>query len=295
MRQFLPGILFSLLWASAAVATKIGVQSVAPLLLANIRFLIAGGLMLAFAYGLRRGARSWPRGPEWRQLAIFALLNTTIYLGAFVLALEQVSAGIGSLSTATSPLFITLLSALWLRRPLRWYEGLGLVLGLAGVGLATYPLLQTSYASGSGLLILLAGMVSVSAATVYYAGVSWQLPPLFINGWQVLLGGLFLLPITGLTTDPGSAHFNLPFWASVFWLIGPVSIAALQLWFYLVKQDPVRASLWMFLCPIFGFFYSWALLGEPITGYTFAGTALVIAGLVLAQRQKFGKTRTAGH
>jgi drug/metabolite transporter (DMT)-like permease len=189
-------------------------------------------------------------------------------------------------------LFITLLSAIWLRRPLRWGEGLGLLLGLAGVGLATYPLLQSSYATLSGLAILLGGMVSVSAATVYYAQVSWSLPALYINGWQVLLGGIFLLPFTALTADPAQAHLDGSFWASVFWLIGPVSIVALQLWFSLVKQDPVRASLWMFLCPIFGFFYSWLLLGEPITGYTFAGTALVIGGLVLAQRQPFQDSGT---
>lgn len=285
MRQLIPGILFSLLWASAAVATKVGVASVPPLLLANIRFLIAGVLMLAYAYTWRPVPGTWPRAAQWRQLAFFAFLNTTLYLGAFVLALKQVSAGIGSLSTATSPLFITLLSACWLRRPLRWWEVTGLVLGLAGVALAAFPLLQTSHATLAGLAILLTGMVSVSAATVYYARVSWSLPALHINGWQVLLGGLFLLPFTWLTAAGSSARFDGAFWASVFWLIGPVSILALQLWFYLVKQDPVRASLWMFLCPIFGFFYSWALLGEPITGYTFAGTALVVAGLVLARRQ----------
>jgi probable blue pigment (indigoidine) exporter len=293
MRQILPGIIFSLLWASAAVATKMGVQSVAPLLLANIRFLIAGGLMLAYAYAVRPVPGSWPRAGQWRQLAIFAFLNTTLYLGAFVLALKQVSAGIGSLSTATSPLFITLLSAIWLRRPLRWGEALGIILGLAGVGLATYPLLARSYATLEGLAILLGGMVSVSAATVYYARVRWTLPALYINGWQVLLGGLFLLPFTALTAGADPARFDLRFWASVFWLIGPVSIVALQLWFFLVKQDPVRASLWMFLCPIFGFFYSWALLGEPVTGYTFAGTALVIVGLVLAQRPRFEKAPPA--
>lgn len=286
MRQLLPGLLFAMLWASASVATKIGIQAADPLVLALVRFLIAGSLMLVYAYFVQPGSNPLPKGIQWRHLVVFALLNTTIYLGAFVLALEQVSAGIGSLSTATNPLFITLLSAVWLQRALRWYEVAGILLGLAGVALATYPLLQTSYATLTGLFILLGGMVSVSAATVYYARVTWNLNALVINGWQVLLGGIFLLPFALLTADFGATRWNVQFWGGVFWLIGPVSIVALQLWFYLVQQDTVRASMWLFLCPIFGFVYSWALLGEPITGYTYAGTAMVIAGLVLAQREK---------
>ena len=83
----------------------------------------------------------------------------------------------------------------------------------------------------------------------------------------------------------------MQFWLSVFWLIIPVSIIALQLWFYLVKIDAVKASLWIFLCPVFGFANSFVLLGEPITWHTFAGTALVIAGLYLAQRENVNKRR----
>ena len=284
MRQLLPGLLFAALWASASVATKFGVQSVHPLILANVRFFIAGSGMLLFAYGIRRTKNAWPTRTEWKQLTIFALLNTTIYLGAFVLALRQVSAGIGSLSTATNPLFIALLSAIWLRRMPRWNETGGLILGLIGVGIATYPLLQNSYATVEGLLILLVGMVSVSAATVYYARITWRLPNLVINGWQVLLGGLLLLPFTLLTADFGGSHYDGRFWASVFWLILPVSVAALQLWFYLVRQDPLRASLWLFLCPIFGFLYSYLLMSEPITLYTVFGTGLVIGGLWLGRK-----------
>ncbi len=288
MKQLLPGLLFAALWASASVATKFGVQSVHPLILANVRFFIAGVGMLLFAYGIQRPQNAWPKGTEWRQLTIFALLNTTIYLGAFVLALKQVSAGIGSLSTATNPLFIALLSALWLRRMPRQNELLGLGLGLAGVGIATYPLLQNSYATAEGLLILLVAMISVSAATVYYARVEWRLPNLVINGWQVLLGGALLLPFTLLAAVANPAHFksshyDVRFWASVLWLILPVSVAALQLWFYLVRQDAVRASLWLFLCPIFGFLYSYAFMGEPITAYTVVGTAFVIGGLWLGR------------
>ncbi len=285
MRQLVPGILFAALWASAAVATKLGVQSVPPLVLANVRFFIAGTGMLLFAYGVQRTRDAWPRGVEWRQLFIFSLLNTTIYLGCFVLALKQVSAGIGSLSTATNPLFITLLSAVWLRRRPGVNEVLGLLLGLAGVGVATYPLLQNSYATVAGILILLVGVVAVSAATVYYAGISWRLPNLVINGWQVLLGGLTLLPVTLLTADLSTAQYDLRFWGAVWWLILPVSVGALQLWFFLIRQDPVRASLFLYLCPIFGFVYSYVLLSEPITVYTMVGTMLVIVGLWLGRKK----------
>ena len=284
------GILFAALWASASAATKFGVQSADPLILANVRFFIAGGLMLTYAYGFQRN-NPRPYGIEWRQLAIFALLNTTIYLGAYVLAMKQVSAGIGSLAVATNPLFITLMSAVWLRRPLRWFEGVGLVLGLLGVSVATYPLLQNSYATIPGLLILLAGMVAVSAATVYYARINWRLPDVVINGWQVMLGGCMLLPITLLTANFAETQFDARFWLSAGWLIGPVSIAALQLWFYLIRLDAVRASLWLFLCPVFGFLYAYLLLGEPISGYTVVGTVLVIVGLYAGQREKFTSSK----
>ncbi|GAB2545141.1 DMT family transporter [Spirosoma aerophilum] len=284
MKQLLPGLLFAALWASASVATKFGVQSVHPLILATVRFFIAGSGMLLFAYGIQRTKNAWPKGVEWRQLTIFALLNTTIYLGAFVLALKQVSAGIGSLSTATNPLFIALLSALWLRKMPSWNQLAGLLLGLVGVGVATYPLLQNSYATVEGLLILLGGMIAVSAATVYYASIEWRLPSLVINGWQVLLGGILLLPFTLLTADFSNALYDQRFWASVFWLIIPVSVGALQLWFYLVREDAIRASLWLFLCPIFGFAYSYLLMGEPITLYTVIGTGLVIGGLWLGRK-----------
>ncbi len=286
MRQFLPGLLFAALWASASVATKFGIRSADPLVLASVRFLIGGTVMLGYAY-LRRHRHPLPQGNEWRQLLIFSVLNTTIYLGAFVLAMREVSAGIGSLSTATNPLFITFFSAIWLKRKLRWYEAAGIVLGLAGVGLATWPLLERSYATVSGLLILLGGMVSVSLATVYYASIQWRLPAIVINGWQVLLGGLTLLPVTLIWADFGAARLDAQFWGGVLWLVFPVSVAALQLWFYLVKQDAVRASLWLFLCPIFGFLYAYVLLGEPVTRLTYLGTALVLGGLYLAQRDKF--------
>lgn len=243
--------------------------------------------MLGFAYLVIPTKSPLPRGKEWGRLFIFSLFNTTLYLSAFVISMREVSAGIGSLSTAIGPLFVIMLSAVWLQRRLKWFEAIGVTLGLSGAALATWPLLQDSHATVRGLLILMAGIVSVSGASVYYARLEWRLPNLVINGWQVLLGGLTLLPFTIYFADWQHTHFDAKFWFSVGWLIIPVSVVSLQLWFYLLRQDAVKASLWMFLCPIFGFAYSSLFLNEPLSWHTFAGTALVVGGLYAAQREKF--------
>lgn len=284
MNYLIPGILFSLLWASASVATKFGLQSTEPFVLASTRFLIAGVLMLIYTHLIQRNTSRFPKGKEWKQLLVFGLLNTTIYLGAFVYAIKEVSAGIGSLSTATNPVFIMLFSAILLKRKIRPAEIAGIVLGISGVLVATYPLLLSSHASIRGLIILFFAMISVSLATVYYSSVKWTLPPLAINAWQVFLGGLILLPFTLYLSGEDPGTFDLRFWLSVSWLILPVSIIALQLWFYLVRQDALKASLWLFLCPVFGFLYAAILLNEPVTLYTWAGTFLVLSGLYIANR-----------
>lgn len=287
LRQILTGIAFAALWASASTATKFGIRTADPLILANVRFLLAGAFLLLLSVLFFRKSTFWPRAFEWPQLFIFALLNTTVYLGAFVLSMREVAAGIGSLATATGPLFVVLLSAIWLGRRLKNEEMLGVALGFFGAALATFPLLQNSYATTRGLLILMAGILSVSVASVYYARVQWQLSSLALNGWQVLIGGFLLAPFTLYFADWQHTKWDIKFWYSVSWLIIPVSVGALQLWFYLLRQDAVRASLWLFLCPIFGFTYAHILLGEPLSWHTFVGTMLVISGLYVAQRKKF--------
>lgn len=285
MKNILAGLFFAMLWASASAATKIGLLDAQPFVIGNCRFFIAGFIMLSASLILQKSRL--PQGKEWKQLAIYGFLNVTLYLGCFVLAMKKVSAGIGSLSTATNPLIISVISAIWMKRAIKKGELTGLILGILGVAIATYPLLVKSYASVDGLLILATSMISYSVGTIYYSKQKWDLPLLTINGWQVLIGGIMLLPVTFLMTDWENNHYTVRFWSSVFWLVVPVSIAAVQLWLYLLKTDAVKASLWLFLCPIFGFLYASILLDEPITTYTYIGTALVILGLYVAQREKF--------
>jgi drug/metabolite transporter (DMT)-like permease len=203
--------------------------------------------------------------------------------------MKYTAAGIGSLATSTNPLLIVLLSS-WLigRKPAK-AEIFSILISMTGIGIATYPLLKNSSSSFLGVVILMLSMVSVSFASVYYARVRWTLPNILINGWQVALGGVFLLPFTFAFSDFSTLTIDSHFIYSALWLSLVVSVIGLICWFYLLKIDTVKASLWLFLCPLFGFFYAWWLINEPITLYTIVGTLLVVFGLYLGQRQKLKK------
>jgi probable blue pigment (indigoidine) exporter len=276
------GLFFSMLWASASVAGKFGLYSAEPLTLFTIRFLLAGSILLAYVYGVQQNRL--PKGKEWKHLTLFGAFNTTLYLGLFVIALQYITPGITTLAIALNPLFISMMSAAWMKRRIKLTEWLSILIGIAGVLIAAYPLLETSYASPAGLILLALSMLTYSFGSVYYASVNWSLTRTTINAWQVFIGGILIAPFA-IVFHSKPNHFDLRFWLSLAWLIFPVSILAVQLWLRLLKSDAVRASLWLYLCPMFGFLYSTLLLGEPLSAYTVIGTVMVMAALYIGQRK----------
>ena len=279
------GLLFALLWASASTATKIGLESAQPFVIALVRFLIAGVIMLIITHGIM--GKHLPKGKEWKQLTIYGLLNITAYLGFFVVAMQNVSAGFGSLAVATNPFFIAIFASLFFGYQLRISAIISMVICITGVALVAYPLMQSSLTTVEGILYMTGSMISYSVGTIYYSRQKWNdLHILTINGWQTLLGGVFLLPLLIVSYEDAKNTYDIFFWLSVSWLALPVSIIAVLLWLYLLKENPVKASYWLFLCPIFGFFMASLFVREPISLYTVVGVILVIIGLYILNKNK---------
>lgn len=283
------GTLFAALWGSASTATKLGLTVAQPLVISVIRFGIAAAIMLFVSHFISR--QRLPRGKEWKQLIIYGLLNITVYLGCYVVAMQEVTAGIGALAVATNPVFISFLSAFFLKKKLTPPILFSLVICSAGVVCASWPLFAGATVTAAGLLILLFSMLSYSVAAIYFSSQNWNGLSLFtINGWQTLLGGLFLLPVTLFFYKSSANHFESNFWYSVLWLAVPVSIFAVQLWLWLLRQNPVRAGLWLFLCPPFGFALAAWIMKDVISTYTIVGVLLVSGGLLLS-RIRFSKKK----
>jgi len=231
-----------------------------------------------------------PKGEEWKHLTVFGAFNTALYLGIFIIALQYITAGVTALAIALNPLFISLMSSFWSKRKVVMREWISIVLGIAGVFVASYPLLNTKDVTTAGLLLLSLSMVTYSYGSVYYASVQWKLDRVTINGWQVLIGGLLIAPFTFLFHSQPN-HFDTRFWLSLLWLIVPVSIIAVQLWLILLKADAVRASIWLYLCPIFGLIFSAILLDEPLSIYTLIGTTLVLCAVFIGQKKIYSPNK----
>lgn len=276
------GLLFAALWPSASTATKIGLTVAQPLVIALVRFAFASAIMLFIAHAIKR--YRLPTGKEWNQIAIYGLLNITIYLGCYVIAMQTITAGIGSLAVATNPVFISFLSVLFLKKKMTLSIILSLIVCTLGVVCAAWPLFSDATVTANGLLILLFSMLSYSVAAIYFSFKKWNDLSLFtINGWQTFFGGLFILPVTLLFYKGEQNHFTKTFFLSLVWLVIPVSIIAVQLWLWLLSINPVRAGLWLFLCPLFGFVFAAWWMKDKISLYTITGVLLVITGLLLSK------------
>lgn len=282
---FIAGIAFAILWPSAATASKIALYYGQPFFISVCRFFTGGLIMLFISHIIMR--KRLPRQHEWKQLAIYGLLNISLYLGLYIVAMQFVSPGLGALSIATNPVFISLINAFILRKPLKSRVVYSLLLCITGVLIAAWPLFATAHATPGGLTMLMASMLIYSFGVIYYSERNWNnLHILTINGWQTILGGAFLLPLMFLTWEPAKNQLNWHFTAAVLWLAVPVSIIAVQLWLYLLRDNAVKASFWLFLCPISGFLIARVMVNEPITIFTVSGMLLVIVGLYLVQRSR---------
>lgn len=276
-------MLFALLWSSASTATKIALESSQPLVIAQVRFAVAAILMLLFAHLLFK--QKLPKGVQWKQVAIYGFLNITLYLGCYVIAMQHVTAGVGTLAVATNPLFISFFSIFFLKKKLKSEIFVALLLGTSGVVIASWPLLENASVTVSGLLLLLFSMLSYSAGAIYFSSKDWgNLNIVTINGWQTAIGGILLLPFTIWKYNGTQNHFDVKFWGGTLWLAVFVSIFAILLWLWLLKKNMVKAGLWLFLCPVFGFTIAAIVLKDVISFYTVIGVVLVVAGLFLSER-----------
>lgn len=288
-------LLLVIIWGLSIPATKLALETVPPLTLTALRFLVAVPLLLILAVGrLRVPRRAIP--------SIVALGVMGISLGnvAQSFGVAGTSASAGTIISATIPVFIVIFAALRLKQPVTGRQWFGLLAAFAGIALVAMGSGSETAAASSTTLTGVAWMLVSAVAIAFYYIWSAELTEEFgtfaVAAWNALAGFVAILPIAGWE----AAHTSFQITAQAIWIIVylgvMVTVVGLLLWLYLLRNVPARiAASVQYLQPVLGIGAASFLFGDKLGALFAAGVILILGGLALAAANRRAPEEAAPH
>jgi drug/metabolite transporter (DMT)-like permease len=270
------------IWGSTYLAIRYAVQTLPPLTMSGVRFLVAGGVLWAWC-ALRGEAKV--TAAHWRSALVIGVLLFLCGNGFVVVAEKRVESGLAALLVSTTPLFMVVLP--WLfrgeKRP-TLPVALGIVLGLAGVGLLIRPDAAGTGVDPWGALLLTGASLTWAAGSLYSRKAALPKAPLLSTGLQMFVGGAMMLVAGGLVGEFGQADLAHASTISLlaFGYLVVAALVAFTAYLWLLRAaPPALVSTYSYVNPLVAVLLGWALAGEPLTARTAVAGLVIVSGVAL--------------
>lgn len=284
---YLSVLVASALFGSVFTVAKVPLESVDPLALSAVIYIISGLSLLPFAKASFRLDR--------RELRYMALITVFGAVGAPVLllhGLQQTSASDGSILTNGEVLFTVILSSVFFgERPKGRLGLLAVALVIVGLFMATTDMefSDTIIAFNAGNIMILASMFlwaidnNVSRKLTMFSTIS----PAKIAMIKSLAGGLVILAIAVAAGRWGAlAAIDANLWLIIIGLAAAGFGGALLFFLEGIKRIGTIKTMSVFsTTPVFGIVIAAAALGESISVFQAVATGLIITGILLVSRR----------
>ncbi len=274
-----------LVWGTTYLAIRMAIETLPPLLMAGVRWVIAGSLLWGWS-AWKGEARA-----TWTQLGVAAASGLFLLLGGnggVTWAEQRVPSGVTSLIVASIPLWIALLET-WLpggRRltPAAWG---GVLMGLVGLALLIGP---ERLAGGerydlTGVGVLLVGCTLWAAGTVFQK--RWTLPtsPIFASAVMMLAGGSGLA-VLGAVLGEGSrfhpAEVSARSWAAMAYLVVFGSAVGFSTYTWLLRAvSPQKAATYAYINPVVAVIAGWLWAGEALNARVILPMLVICAAVAI--------------
>jgi drug/metabolite transporter (DMT)-like permease len=274
-----------IVWGSTYLAIRFAIETLPPLLMAGVRFVIAGSFLYGWARW--RGAGK-PRLEHWRSAAVIGALLLLGGNGAVTWAEQFIPSGIAALLIAVVPCWMVLID--WVRPggpPPTVQIAAGLVLGLVGVALLIGPesLMGGDRIDVTGAAVVLGGSMSWAAGSILSRHVKVPSRPLLATGIQMLCGGALLILAGLLSGEAARIDASAISAKSVLALIYLILIGAIvgysaYIWLLRVST-PARVSTYAYVNPVVAVLLGWLFAGETVSPRVIAAAAVIVAGVAL--------------
>lgn len=283
-RAYAAWILVCIVWGTTYLAIRISLETVPPLLMAGIRW-VAAGLILIVVLAVR-GERL-PARPHWPSLGLIGVLMTSFGNGAVVWAEQTVPSGVAALLIAAIPFWMVGVERMMPRPdPIQPRRMAGLLVGFAGVVLLVWP--ELAHPAGGSLL---------GVAATQLACLGWALGSAFSRrrsaqenviasaSVQMLFGGLALVLAGTVSGEWARLAFTPRTLGAVAYLVVAGSLGAFSAYLYALKHLPIAiVSLYAYVNPVIAVMLGSLVLGEPFGSRLVLAGGVVLAGAMLVRK-----------
>ena len=268
-------------WGSTYLAIKVGIETIPGLLLAAIRFTIAGVVLYAIA--VRRGDRvgDRPTRAQWREAFVLGAAMLVAGNGFVTVAEERLDSGIAALLVAMVPLWMAALDRLLFGAHLRRMAVVGLAIGFVGVTVLIDPF---SSAGDAGIhtpsaLMIVAGSAAWAYGSLRARDAAMPSRPLVSTAMQMIAAGAMFVVLSvlrgelrGLTLDQVSGASA----GALAYLTVAGSLVAFSAYVWLLKNAPAPVvATYAYVNPVIAVGLGALILGEVV------GPRTIVAGLVI--------------
>jgi len=269
-------------WGSTYLAIRIAVESMPPLLMAGVRFLLAGLVLLAWRLAvLGRNAKR----PSWREWRSAAIVGAALMLGGnggVAFAERSVPSGITALIVATVPLWIAVFDRLFFRRSLSAQQVAGLAIGFGAVAL-----LVGGPGGGGldalGVSVAVLGAIAWAAGSLYARGAALPHDSSMAIGMEMLAGGALLVAAgagIGEFHDPSLVHPTAASWWAFAYLVVFGALVGFSAYLWLLRVAPISlVATYAYVNPVVAVLLGALVLHEPIGVHTVAAGAAILAAV----------------
>ena len=268
-------------WGTTYLVTEMFLPPDRPLFAALVRALPAGLLLLAVR-------RSLPHGEWWWKSAVLGALNFGLFFPLIFLSAYRLPGGLAATVQATLPLAVMALAWPIIHERPVVVRVVAALVGLSGVGLLVLRSPESVDPIGLTAAIasvLVAGLGSVLVKKWRFSrGLSSvAVPMLDLVTWQLVAGGLLLLPLA-LVVEGAPPRLDTAAVAGFLWIGGVGTVVAYACWFHGLSVLPAGSvALVGLLNPVvataLGIVFAGELFGWPQA----LGMALVVAGVLGGQ------------
>jgi len=299
LKSFLNSTIFlaivaCILWSTAFVGIKIGLEYTSPFQFAGIRFFISGLLIIPFIPNLREKLIVAKQNVS--KILLVGFVQTFLQYAIFYKGVDMVPGALGAMIIGSGPLFIAIVAHFFMPGDtLNRRKVVSILVGLLGIVVISLGRKQMG-AVGSiasvGILILIANNLLAGFGNMLVATDKRRIPPLVLSSFSMIFGGALLFGLGLVTEGYQSGPFPLEYWLSLAWL-SFLSAAAISIWYTLLKRSGVKLStlnMWKFIIPVLGAVLSWLLLPNEhptliaIIGMVLVGLSLVILNWNIRKR-----------